>query len=786
VTNREICVERGGNYTAVLFQTAWVGGEYKWYRNNDLVAITTVPNITVSNIQPSDTGVYKVVWTAPNYPVGSLELVRVKFCCVASTVTQSQTIRSGESVLWGNIPRTTTGTYRDTLRGQNWRGCDSIRVLNLLVVPCNLQATLNTFGDRVNALVTSGVPSYQYRWSSGSTNSYDMWVRAGLYRVTITDAIGCEIVREINLGTPPTAPPCRLDNVSVPCNAALAWTSVILTRNVSNVIGYTFEVGFDPTKVTPLAAYHAVGRTLANQGSTDPISGTVIGNTFRVTVGFNAANYAGSVGDTLIRIAFAPTNTNTIPADPLSIVTVKVEESVHPGLRNTYELISNAYNVGSNAVMSWVLYQGASLMSVSTAPINNPTSVTTWQTRNNGPWIGNVNVTSGIGILPLGTGQETWVQFSRTSQVGAGSPTIGGYDAFLTARVVNGDTTLPAVKLIAMDVNQDGLITAIDVSFILKRATGYNGTAGNFSYGFPKQGNSGNIHSWLFFPKEYLTSNPAFANVTRNRVPAIDAIFKLNSAYRSRCDTGQVDIVSILLGDVNGDFAAHGMPARLGKNPTNGNTNLGKQLGKLDSIVTFEDCKAIYLGNLTWKIPVKANMVVGGLDLHLKNRNAALQILEVTRGTSSDLAYNIDSAGNCFISAYATQGAGIQAETPICYVTVKGSVLTPTAAQLGTIQAFINGLNAVSVLPCANITNPVESVKEDDMKISIFPNPTNSSITVQHADITPKNIQVFNILGRLMSEVPAGSGSTMVDLTDFAKGVYLIKVDNYTQRVVKQ
>jgi Secretion system C-terminal sorting domain len=780
-TNREICVERGGSYTAVLMNQTWMGGEYKWYRNNDLVAITTVPNITVSNIQPSDTGLYKVVWTAPSYPVGSMELIRVKFCCTPSTFTQSQTIRSGQSVLWGSIPRTTTGSYRDTLRGQNWRGCDSIRVLNLTVVPCNLQATLNTFGDRVNALVTSGVPSYQYRWSSGSTNSYDMWVRAGLYRVTITDAIGCEMVREINLGTPPTTPPCRLDNVSVPCNAALAWTSVILTRNVLNVNGYTFEVGFDPTKVTPVAAYHALGRTLVTQNATEPIVGTVVGNKFRVTVGFNAANYTGSVGDTLIRIAFAPSNTNTIPADPISVVTVKVSESVHPGLLNIYELISNSYNVGSNAVMAWVLYQGSSLMNISSSPIYNPTWIYTYQTRNNGPFIGSLSTTSGNGILPLGTGQETWVRFVRTSQVGNGSPTIGGFDAYLTARVVNRDTILPVMKLLAMDVDQNGFVDAADMTHILRRAVGYTG----YTYGFPKQGNATNIHSWLFFPKEYLTSNATFVNATSNRVPAIDSIFKLNSVYRSRCDTGQADMVSILLGDVNGDYTIHGNPARLGKNPADGNATLGKQLGKLDSIVTFENCKAIYLGDLTWKIPVKANMMVSGLDLQLKNRNALLQILSVTRGTTSDISYNIDSVGNCFISAYATQGAGIQAETPICYVTVKGSVLTPTATQLGTIQAFINGLNAVSVLPCQSITNPVDPELPIN-PVQIFPNPTNSSITIQHADIAPKSIQVFNTLGRLMSEVEAGKGSTMVDLTDFAKGVYFIKVDNYTQRVVKQ
>jgi hypothetical protein len=333
-----------------------------------------------------------------------------------------------------------------------------------------------------------------------------------------------------------------------------------------------------------------------------------------------------------------------------------------------------------------------------------------------------------------------------------------------------------------MDVNQSGTLTAADVTHILRRAVGRPG----YLNGFAKLDN-GPIYSWLFFPKEKLTLDPAFQiaqiyNPNRTpayQIPAIDASYKLNAAYRTRCDTGVIDIVSILLGDVNADYVAHGMPARLSKEPS-------KRFEKLNATVTFEDCKAVYSGDLTWKIPVRANVNVGGLDLHLKNRNTALQILSVTEGANSVLLYNIDSAtNNCFISTYARQGASIQAETPICYITVKGTELTPSATQLGAIEAFINGSNAVPVLPCASITNPVENVKEE-MKISIFPNPTNSSITVQHEEITPKTIQVFNTLGRLMREVPAGDGSTMVDLTDFAKGVYFIKVDNYTQRVVKQ
>ncbi|MEY4938158.1 MAG: hypothetical protein RIS64_4519, partial [Bacteroidota bacterium] len=772
--NTETCVDRNGSYTASLFNNPnniWMipNAEFAWYRNNRIVARTTVPILTINGISPSDTGMYKVVMTAPNFPIGSIEMVRLKFCCTAGVYSESQTIRFGRSVLWGNLNRTQTGTYRDTLVGQNFRGCDSIRILNLTVLNCTLTGELNTFGNTVVMNASGGVRPYQYRWSSGAATSYDAWTRSGLYKVTVTDGIGCEIERDTLLGNPPIPPPYRLGNVSVPCNT-VASASVVLTKNVSNIEGYTFEVTFDATKLVPIAANHTLGATLVNQSASIQAISGVMGNKFRITVGLSGANnYSGSIGDTILNIAFAALNPNFIPVDPISTLTVKVDENVFPAIVNVHNLISNSYSVGSNSVAAWILYHGIDLMNVSTSPIYNATYANTYQGRNSG-WIGAKTITNGIGILPLGEGVETWVQLNRTSQTGQGSPTIGGYDAYLTARVVNQDTILSVPSLIAMDVNQSGTLTAADVTHILRRAVGRAG----YLNGFAKLDN-GPICSWLFFPKEKLTLDPAFQmaqiyNPNRTpvyQIPAIDASYKLNAAYRTRCDTGVIDIVSILLGDVNGDYVAHGMPARFGKEPS-GSTTVTKRLDKLNAAVTFEDCRAIYLGDLTWKIPVKSNVNVGGLDLHLKNRNTNLQILSVTEGTNSVLLYNIDSANNCFISTYARQGASIQAETPICYITVKGTVLTPIATQLGTIQAFINGANAVSVLPCPSITNPVESVKEE-LKISIFPNPTNSSITVQHADIASKTIQVFNILGRLISEVQAGNGSTMVDLSDFAK-----------------
>jgi hypothetical protein len=256
--------------------------------------------------------------------------------------------------------------------------------------------------------------------------------------------------------------------------------------------------------------------------------------------------------------------------------------------------------------------------------------------------------------------------------------------------------------------------------------------------------------------------------ISRFRVPQIDSIFQPDAAYMQRCDTTSMDIVSILLGDADANYLL--------------DPNAGAK-GKLLTNITIDGKNATKLGLDTFRIPVYADSTMGGLDLKIENYSNNLQILSVVKGHSSvELLASISAVNKtCYISAYSTAQDGTSANTPLCYINVV--TMCPFSNYFGQVTGYLDGKKSGT-----NLTDRCNVANEDlpINKFQIFPNPTNSSITVQHEEITPKTIQVFNILGRLMQEVQAGNGSTMVDLTDFAKGVYLIKVDNYTQRVVKQ
>jgi hypothetical protein len=69
----------------------------------------------------------------------------------------------------------------------------------------------------------------------------------------------------------------------------------------------------------------------------------------------------------------------------------------------------------------------------------------------------------------------------------------------------------------------------------------------------------------------------------------------------------------------------------------------------------------------------------------------------------------------------------------------------------------------------------------------VFPNPAGSVVHLAFgSDSRPKNVELFDVLGkRLWSSVAAG-GTTDVPLTDLREGVYLLRVDGKTYRFVKR
>jgi hypothetical protein len=75
------------------------------------------------------------------------------------------------------------------------------------------------------------------------------------------------------------------------------------------------------------------------------------------------------------------------------------------------------------------------------------------------------------------------------------------------------------------------------------------------------------------------------------------------------------------------------------------------------------------------------------------------------------------------------------------------------------------------------------------LPIEVYPNPTAGSFTIKLPNSKPTTVQLLSAEGRLMEEFQI-AGSETIDLTDFADGVYLLKLaqtDNQTmKRIIKR
>lgn len=119
------------------------------------------------------------------------------------------------------------------------------------------------------------------------------------------------------------------------------------------------------------------------------------------------------------------------------------------------------------------------------------------------------------------------------------------------------------------------------------------------------------------------------------------------------------------------------------------------------------------------------------------------------------------------------------------------TVPQPNAASLIAIPVegvFINGVASAVRL----ITEPLNvAVSENNtlVGVNVFPNPSNGVVNIRTAELEVYNVEVMNVTGELVRTVRINGTSTM-DLTDLAKGVYTVRVSNangiMTQRVTLQ
>jgi len=77
-----------------------------------------------------------------------------------------------------------------------------------------------------------------------------------------------------------------------------------------------------------------------------------------------------------------------------------------------------------------------------------------------------------------------------------------------------------------------------------------------------------------------------------------------------------------------------------------------------------------------------------------------------------------------------------------------------------------------------------------DNSIRVFPNPTNGRVTVAHSEKMIRQLEVFDMYGKMLVKIPVEDYETTVDLSSYAKGVYVFRItiggDIINRRVVVQ
>src|SRR5690349_25006724 len=94
----------------------------------------------------------------------------------------------------------------------------------------------------------------------------------------------------------------------------------------------------------------------------------------------------------------------------------------------------------------------------------------------------------------------------------------------------------------------------------------------------------------------------------------------------------------------------------------------------------------------------------------------------------------------------------------------------------------------VMVLFCLAAKSQSRDLSESQLRtIKFFPNPAVTKITFNFEKTYDKNttFQIFNFIGKKVLELPSVMPTTVVDLSDFYRGVYIFQVRDKTGKILE-
>ncbi|MFI0427517.1 MAG: choice-of-anchor tandem repeat GloVer-containing protein [Flavobacterium sp.] len=94
-----------------------------------------------------------------------------------------------------------------------------------------------------------------------------------------------------------------------------------------------------------------------------------------------------------------------------------------------------------------------------------------------------------------------------------------------------------------------------------------------------------------------------------------------------------------------------------------------------------------------------------------------------------------------------------------------------------------NGNGVIFKFSPQNLDNTEFNILSD---ITIYPNPSNGLIKIETQSITKLQIEVYNILGELITQQFSLNQQTIIDLTNYSAGVYIVKIHYNDNKIVHE
>jgi hypothetical protein len=141
-------------------------------------------------------------------------------------------------------------------------------------------------------------------------------------------------------------------------------------------------------------------------------------------------------------------------------------------------------------------------------------------------------------------------------------------------------------------------------------------------------------------------------------------------------------------------------------------------------------------------------------------------------------------------------GTDLQMDVQYMWKAINGNILSGQGTNLVEVKWLSNGagiLNCIvydNQMKCSdssnltiNVFTGINDIKNSNIKI--YPNPTNNIINIEGLTKNENNtIQIFDVQGKLVITKTINEKGT-IDLTELNKGVYVIKIEELAQRIVK-